>query len=353
LDKINSSLATRMSYKKSFYIVFILFLWVSVMKRFGTEAMIAGLLALLYFVAGSVTAAAYGYLGNIVGSDTGPVYIIEPFDTCRNVSFKVSNARSRPILIVKVKYFNADKNKWQTEDVPNVTCPVNQVCYFGSENLAGAENDRLTKIVVVFQDQNSNTDQASPQFSVQSPACRANKQYGAGQNWAISGGATSGFGFEDESKGICKNVSFKFKNSRAHEIEIRKVKYYNRNENRWQTEDVPNTKCRPGQTCSFGREDLRDSAGDDITKLRFLFHDDFTREDLESAEFTPSSPQCNDEKIFGYGQAWTTAGSTVVSNSNNSGGIENPMVAIGQAPGKLGQAVKNADLAGDCTRVQF
>lgn len=304
------------------------------------------------FVLG-ITIAAFAGLGLNVRASEGVVFEYSPFDTCRNVSFRVSNARSRPILIVKVKYFNADKNKWQTEDVPNVTCPVNQVCYFGSENLAGAENDRLTKIVVVFQDQGSNADQASPQFTVDSPQCRANKQYGAGQNWAIVGGATSGFGFENESQGSCRNVSFKFKNSRAREIEIRSVKYYNRNENRWQTENVPNTTCRPGQTCSFGREDLRDSRGDDITKLRFLFHDNYTREDLESAEFNPSSPTCTDEKVFGYGQAWTTAGSTVVTNNNNSGNGTPAIVAIAQAPTNAGQAIKNANLAGDCKRVTF
>lgn len=304
------------------------------------------------FVLG-VTLAALFVFGPTAKAENAVVFEYSPFDTCRNISFRVSNARSRPILIVKVKYFNADKNKWQTEDVPNVTCPVNQVCYFGSENLAGAENDRLTKIVVVFQDQDSNADQASPQFTVDSPVCRANKRYGDGQNWAIVGGATSGFGFEDASSGSCKNVSFRFKNNRARDIEIRKVKYYNRNENRWQTEDVPNTTCRPGQTCNFGREDLRDSAGDDITKLRFLFHDNHTREDLESAEFNPSTPACTDEKIFGYGQAWTTAGSTVVTNNNNSGNGTPALVAIAQAPKKGGQAIKNADLAGDCKRVTF
>ena len=118
----------------------------------------------------------------------------------------------------------------------------------------------------------------------------------------------------------CRNVKFKFKNNHSSRdvIDVRDVEYFNRANGKWQTEDLKNRPgmagfmCGFGETCTTEAEDLRDSEGEQITKIRFHFK--FKQagrnltswsEKVVSSIFEPESPVCNANKVFGNGKGWT------------------------------------------------
>lgn len=274
----------------------------------------------------------------VVGADTaaageGVVSAVSR-DACKNVKFRFTNQRNVAVEVTQVKYYNATKGKWKTEDIQNAgaRCEKGSTCIIGGgslfnwngEDLADAEGDRLTKIVFVYKDVNSNTTHESPQFAPTDPVCRAEKEYGYKQGWTITGTSdassqTSPTLLGDE----CKNVSFNVRHNLSDPplgfIYIDKVKFYNRNSGKWRTENVKETRCYREETCTVGGKDnLPDAKDDDITKIIFIY---FTRDgeykksaDKESKVFVPSSPKCKEGKVYGTGQGWTI-GSPIVTLS--------------------------------------
>lgn len=236
-------------------------------------------------------------------------------DSCRNVKFRVTNGRNISIDLKQVKYYNASEGRWQTEDIKNSDerCDKGGVCILmQGEDLRDSEGDRLTKIIFVFKDVNSNKTQESEAFVPTDPVCRAEKEYGHGQNWTITGhSATSGStGSESDGSGdTCENVSFLVRNNSGKSMWIDKVKYYNRNSGKWNTEDVADTLCMYSETlgaCTIGgRDNLADANNDDITKIIFLYRLGYGEPLKESQSFTPNSPKCVEGKIYGTGQGWT------------------------------------------------
>lgn len=256
------------------------------------------------------------------------------FDSCRNVTFRVTNNRNVAIEVKQIKYYNASKGKWKTEDIggDNARCERGASCTVGGsmmnyngEDLADAEGDRLTKIVFVFEDVNSNTRYQSQEFSPSDPVCRVEKVYGHGQGWTLNG--TSDAGSQNSSNGLgdeCKNVSFLVKNNTSEfAIYITKVKYFNRNSGKWKTENVSEVRCDQGVTCTVGgQDDLADAKDDDITKISFIYNYYLNgyaakkSQNKESKVFNPSSPKCNEGKVFGTGQNWQIGNYNSVTPTN-------------------------------------
>lgn len=271
---------------------------------------------------------------------------VEMFDSCKNVTFRVTNNRNVAIEVKQIKYYNASKGKWKTEDIggSNARCERGASCTIGGssfnyngEDLADAEGDRLTKIVFIFEDVNSNTRYQSQEFLPTDPVCRVDKEYGHGQGWTLNG--TSDANSQNSSNGLgdeCKNVSFLVKNNtNQYAIYITKVKYFNRNSGNWKTENVSEVRCDQGVTCTVGgQDDLADAKDDDITKISFIYNYYLPNtvakksENKESKVFNPSSPKCTEGKIYGTGQGWTignagtstpsVSSGTATSNSNSS-----------------------------------
>lgn len=107
----------------------------------------------------------------------------------------------------------------------------------------------------------------------------------------------------------CKDVRFNFRNGRTDEIQITKVHYYNQNKGRWKTETIPYNSCYSAFTCHLPGQNLGDSEGDDITRVKFEYKirpnrsSDNWSGNYESGEFQPDIPRCRTNKSYG-GNAW-------------------------------------------------
>lgn len=107
----------------------------------------------------------------------------------------------------------------------------------------------------------------------------------------------------------CKDVKFKFTNNHnsGGEIEVRQVKYYNKANGKWQNEDVNNVNCGKGKTCTTNGDNLSDSEGEQLTKIKFVYKYKPTgkganwSDEVESTEFVPNNPTCNAGKTYGPG----------------------------------------------------
>lgn len=121
-------------------------------------------------------------------------------NTCRNVNFRVKNGKNVAIEIKKVKYYNASEARWETENVKNKSeyCGAGKTCELENEDLAGDENDRITKIIFIYEDVNSKVERESKLFEPKDPVCRADKIYGFGQGWTIG---SSNDGNSDDKSG--------------------------------------------------------------------------------------------------------------------------------------------------------
>lgn len=105
----------------------------------------------------------------------------------------------------------------------------------------------------------------------------------------------------------CKNVKFSVKNQHnsGGRIEIREVQYFNKANGKWQTEQVSNKEAAQGATVTTNGDDLRDSEGEQITKVKFKYKFLPTgrganwSDEIVSAEFVPSSPTCNANRTYG------------------------------------------------------
>ena len=267
----------------------------------------------------AVAAAACFAAGNFAagaGIDGDPGR--PPVDSCRNISFIVRNGRNVAIKIKKVKYYNRNEGRWQTEDLKygNSVCEPGSSCYPGGlEDLRDSEGDDITAIIFLYEDVNDSTMRESPKFVPSAPTCRAGKEYGFGQGWTIGGTSRPEASGDSDALGdACKNVSFVVRNGLSTEIEIVKVKYYNRTSGKWRTEDVANYKCYPDTEllptkCTVGGKDnLTDADNDDITKIIFIYYrlKGYQRvgDEIESKAFEPKSPKCLEKKVYGTGQGW-------------------------------------------------
>lgn len=105
----------------------------------------------------------------------------------------------------------------------------------------------------------------------------------------------------------CKNVKFTVKNQHnsGGQIEIRQVEYYNKANGKWQTEDIPNQIINQGATFTTNGDDLKDSEGEQITKIKYRYKYKGTgrganwSDEIVSDEFVPSSPVCNAGRTYG------------------------------------------------------
>jgi hypothetical protein len=105
----------------------------------------------------------------------------------------------------------------------------------------------------------------------------------------------------------CKNVKFKVKNQHnsGGQIEIRQVEYFNKANGKWQVEDIPNQVINQGATFTTNGDDLRDSEGEQITKIKYRYKYKPTgaganwSDEIVSNEFVPSSPVCNAGRTYG------------------------------------------------------
>lgn len=107
----------------------------------------------------------------------------------------------------------------------------------------------------------------------------------------------------------CKDVKFKFTNNHnsGGEIEVRAVKYFNKANGKWQNEDLNNLTCGQGQTWTTIGDNLSDSEGEQLTKIKFVYKYKPTgkganwSDEVESTEFVPNNPTCNAGKTYGPG----------------------------------------------------
>jgi hypothetical protein len=126
----------------------------------------------------------------------------------------------------------------------------------------------------------------------------------------ISGAANTTFAAD-----ACKNVKFKFTNNHdsGKSITVLRVKYFNKANGQWQTEDIANKVCAQGATCTTGGDNLRDSEGEDLTKFRFIYKytekDGDLSDEVEGGDKVPDNPTCNANRTYGPGTGgWTIFG---------------------------------------------
>ncbi len=124
---------------------------------------------------------------------------------------------------------------------------------------------------------------------------------------AASTSETSSFTFGDP----CTNVTFSGKNlhNQNGQIKMNAVKVYNRASGNWHTIDLPGKIYNQGQLFTTKANNIPDSEGEDLTKVKFVYQWKGTgrgaawSSDVNSKEFSPASPTCNANKSFG-GPNW-------------------------------------------------
>lgn len=72
---------------------------------------------------------------------------------------------------------------------------------------------------------------------------------------------------------LCKNISFELKNNHdsLRVIKVNKVEYWDKEDNKWRTEDIKNIECGHGATCTTKERDLEYVGNEDIVKVRFHY----------------------------------------------------------------------------------
>lgn len=111
----------------------------------------------------------------------------------------------------------------------------------------------------------------------------------------------------------CRNVKFEFKNSRSDGAIIRaqKIEYHQAVKDRWRTELVnfstPNGECANGSTCATGGDNLADSKGVRLDRIKLHYQWKTTAtgsnwsDTVVSKAFYPSSSnqECSNDKTYG------------------------------------------------------
>ena len=120
-----------------------------------------------------------------------------------------------------------------------------------------------------------------------------------------------------QASDACKNVKFKFtnKHSAGGPIEVHQIKYFNKANGAWQTEDLKDVSCSQGRTCTTAGDNLKDSEGEDLTKVRFIYRYKGTKSTdnwsdyVEGGDKVPDTPTCFANKTYGPGDSgWTIFG---------------------------------------------
>jgi hypothetical protein len=124
---------------------------------------------------------------------------------------------------------------------------------------------------------------------------------------AASSTESSNFSFGDP----CTNVRFSGVNlhNQNGQIKLKAVKVYNRASGSWHTIDLPGKIYGQGQTFTTQANNVPDSEGEDLTKVKFVYQwkgkgrGATWSNEVNSKEFNPASPTCNANKTFG-GPNW-------------------------------------------------
>jgi hypothetical protein len=90
----------------------------------------------------------------------------------------------------------------------------------------------------------------------------------------------------------CRNVKFKFLNEKNHAVTVLSVKYFNLTNNQFQTELIKNVTCAAGATCTTKGDNLRDTEGEDISRVVFVLKN----EGGENRHNTPSKATTDPNK---------------------------------------------------------
>jgi len=115
----------------------------------------------------------------------------------------------------------------------------------------------------------------------------------------------------------CKNVKFQFtnKHNSGGTIEVHQIKYFNKANGTWQTEDVKHFECPQSHTCTTTGDNLRDSEGEQLTKFRLVYRykgpkqTDNWSDEVEGGIKEPDNPTCNANKTYpGGNHSWTIFG---------------------------------------------
>jgi len=115
----------------------------------------------------------------------------------------------------------------------------------------------------------------------------------------------------------CKDVKFKFtnKHNSGGIIEMHQIKYFNKANGEWKTEDLHDLDCNQGKTCTTLGDNLKDAEGEDLTKIRFIYRYKGTKSTdnwsdyVEGGDKVPDNPTCFADKTYGPGSSgWTIFG---------------------------------------------
>lgn len=107
----------------------------------------------------------------------------------------------------------------------------------------------------------------------------------------------------------CTNVKFKFtnKHNSGGIIEMHQVKYFNKANGQWRTEDLKDLQCGHAKTCTTSGDNLTDSEGEELTKFHFVYRYKGTKSTdnwsdyVEGGDKVPDDPTCNANKVYGPG----------------------------------------------------
>jgi hypothetical protein len=115
----------------------------------------------------------------------------------------------------------------------------------------------------------------------------------------------------------CKDVKFKFtnKHNSGGTIEMHQIKYFNKANGEWKTEDLNDIDCKQGKTCTTLGDNLKDAEGEELTKIRFIYRykgthsTDNWSDYVEGGDKVPDDPTCFANKTYGPGSSgWTIFG---------------------------------------------
>lgn len=97
----------------------------------------------------------------------------------------------------------------------------------------------------------------------------------------------------------CRNIRFSLVNQKDHPITVMAVKYFNRANNRLQTEAIRNIRCPARGTCITNGDNLRDAEGEDLTRFFFVLKNEGGENRHDTGAKIPRNPQCNADSVYG------------------------------------------------------
>lgn len=110
---------------------------------------------------------------------------------------------------------------------------------------------------------------------------------------------------ETQASDSCTNVKISFTNKRTTTIKVLKIEFYNSDSGKWHTEDVKDTECAKGATCTTSGDNLADAEGRNITKIKLTYKykeaDGDWSDDFHGGEkaIASGSQRCTANKTYG------------------------------------------------------